>query len=120
MLEQITEKVFDLQAIAVFSMEPEVECQMPSFRGNCKRPKGRALIALIGVVMHRWCPFRSPRPLQIRNEQNAAFLEEDQRGAKFLGFFYPRPLVAVPVLYLLFSPLSGPALRFLAAPCQGP
>ncbi len=87
MLEQITEKVFDIQAIDVFSMEPEVESQMPSFRGNCKRPNGRDLISLIGVVMQRCFSFRSPRPLQIRNEQKAAFIEENQMGAKFLGFF---------------------------------
>lgn len=87
MLEQIPEKVFDLQASDVFSMEPEVESQMPSFRGNCKRPNGRELISFIGVVRQRCFPFRSPRPLQMRKEQKAAFIEENQRGATCLGFF---------------------------------
>jgi len=60
---------------------------MPSFRGHGKRTNGRALISLIGVVMQRGLPFRSPRPLQIRNEQKAAFIEENQMGATCPGFF---------------------------------
>lgn len=87
MLEQITEKVFDIQALDVFSMEPEIESHIPSLRGNCKHTKGRDLISLIGVGMQRCFPFRSPRPLQMRNEQKAAFIEENQMGVTGPGFF---------------------------------
>src|SRR5712691_9498182 len=112
MLEQITEKVFDIQAIDVFSMEPEVESQMPSFRGNCKRPNGRDLISLIGVVMQRCFSFRSPRPLQIRNEQKAAFIEENQMGAKFLGFFLSAATYRVSSSLFPFHPFAKPVAQF--------
>ena len=37
--------------------------------------------------MPRCLSFRSPRPPQIGNEQKAAFIEENQPGTKFAGFF---------------------------------
>ena len=119
-LEQITEKVFDLQAIDVFSMEPEVESPMPSFRGNCKRPKGRDLIALIGVVRQRCFPFRSPRPLQMRNEQKAAFIEENQLGATCLGFFLSAATCRVARSLSPFHSFVRPGAQVFGSSIPGP
>lgn len=120
MLEQRTEKVFDIQPIDVCSLEPEVESHMPSFWGNDKRTNCGDLISLIGVVMHRGLPFRSPRPLQIRNEQKAAFIEENQKGAKFVGFFLSAATYSVSSSLSSFHSFGRPVAQVFGSSIPSP
>src|SRR5215216_3739583 len=88
------------------------------FRRDAKRADGRNLVSLQRVVMHRRLTSRGPSPDQIRHQQKATFIEEHQVGTKSLGFFYPRPLVLLPMLNRWLIALYGSAFRLLATPPQ--
>src|SRR5918999_4156582 len=66
--------------------------------------------------MHRRLTSRGPSPDQIRDQQKATLIEENQVSTKSLGFFYPRPLVPLPMLNRWLIALCGSAVWLLATP----
>jgi hypothetical protein len=54
---------------------------------NRKRTDGGNFTALIRVVMHGCLSLWCPSSAQVGNEQKATFIEENQMGTKFFGFF---------------------------------
>src|SRR5215216_4181749 len=86
------------------------------FRRDAERANGRNLVSLQRVVMHRRLPSRGPSPDPIRDQQKATLIEEHPVGAKSLGFFYPRPLVLLPMLNRGLIALCGSAFWLLVTP----
>src|SRR5437763_16262151 len=87
MFEQLTQKCFHIKPIEVPLVKLQIERQMFSFRRDAERANGRNLVSLQRVVMHRGLTSRGPSPDQIRDQQKATLIEDNQVGAKSLGFF---------------------------------
>jgi len=87
MLEQFAQKCFHIKPIEVPLVKLQIERQMFSFRRDAERANGRNLVSLQRVVMHRGLTSRGPSPDQIQDQQKATLIEENQVGAKSLGFF---------------------------------
>ena len=87
MLEQIAEESFNVQTVDISFIELQVEGQMLPLGRNRKRTDGGNFTALIRVVMHGCLSLWCPSSAQVGNEQKATFIEENQMGTKFFGFF---------------------------------
>ena len=61
---------------------------------------------------------KGPRSPSRGDEQKATFIQESQVGTQAAGFFYGRPLVALPMGDRLLVALDGTALQHLTAPTQ--
>src|ERR671919_2684411 len=88
MLEQFAQKGFHIKSIEVSPMKLQIERQMFPFRRDAERAKGRNLVSLQRVVMHRGLPSGGPSPEQIRGQQKATLIEENQVGTKSLVLFF--------------------------------
>src|SRR5256885_7952232 len=106
MFEKISEKIFDVQTIDISFIELQVESQMLMLGRNRDCTNGGNFISLIRVVVQRCLSFRCPTPAQIGNEQKAAFIEENQVGTKFFGFFLSEAICNASIFGLLPHPFA--------------
>lgn len=87
--KQVLKKMFNVHAAEVMVTKLNVEGQTFSFGGNAKGTDCRYLASFEGMTQKRGLPFRCPRPLEVRNEQESAFVEEYQMGREpFSVFLY--------------------------------
>lgn len=63
-----------------------------SSRRNCDARNGGNPISLVAVPQNRSFTRRGPRPADVGNEQETAFVEECQMGPKSCGFFLSRAM----------------------------
>jgi hypothetical protein len=73
---------------------------------NRKRTEGGNFTSPIRVVMHRCFSFWCPSSAQVGNEQKAAFIEENQVGIKFFGFFLYEATWSASIFGLLPHPFA--------------
>ena len=70
-------------------------------------------------MVEMWCPASGrPGAFDVRNKQEAAFIQKHQVGATFYGFFLSQASGTVPAFDRLFVPLEGTALGLLTAPAH--
>jgi hypothetical protein len=121
MAKQMLEKSVDIQAREIPSPKLKVEGQTPPFRRYGQRIDGRNTILFVKVVKKRRLSLRRPSPSNVRNEQEARFIQEDQMGPTSVGVFLygandtasnERSLLRFSVkLAVLASDSSTPSLR---------
>ena len=87
-LEELVEEASDLRRLDVLAaIETGVKGHPPLLRRDADGGDGRDLTPTAGAAQAgRLAPGR-PRPGHVRDQEEAAFVEEDQMGAKFFGFF---------------------------------
>ena len=87
MFEQFFEKRTNIQAVKIPCPEPEIKHKALPFRRNRQCTDGGNPILFIQIAENRSVPFRSPGTTDIRNEQEARFIDEHQMGPKSFGVF---------------------------------
>lgn len=85
--QKTLQELENLHSGDVFGKELEAEPELFSNRRNCDGRNRRHLVALVTMAMNRRLPSRRPGPSNVGDEQEAAFVEEDQMGAATLGVF---------------------------------
>jgi hypothetical protein len=86
-VKQVFEKIVDIQAGKIPGPEMKVEGQMPSFGRHGQRIDGRNTILLVKMVKKGRLSLGGPSASNVRNEQEARFIEEDQMGPTPVGVF---------------------------------
>lgn len=87
--KQVLKKMFNVQAGEVMVTKLNVEGQTFSFRGNAKGTDCRYLASFEGMTQKWGLSFRCPSPLEVRDKQEPAFIEEYQMGREpFSVFLY--------------------------------
>jgi len=87
MAKQMFEKRLDIQALKIPSPKLKIEGQTFPFRRYGQSINGRNAILFVKVVKKGRLSFRGPSQSNIRNEQKARFIEEDQMGPTSVGVF---------------------------------
>ena len=87
MTKQSFEESADIQAGDIPSPQLKVEGPTPPFRRYGQSTDGRDTILFVKMVIKGRLPFGRPSPRDVRNEQEARFIEEDQMGPKSVGVF---------------------------------
>ena len=81
------EKSVDIQAREIPGPKLKVEGQTPSFRRYGQRIDGRNTILFVKMVKKGRLSLRGPSASNVRNEQEARFIQEDQMGPTSVGVF---------------------------------
>ena len=90
LLQQMTKERDDLRLSDVLSMNLEVETH-PLAAGTHRNPGDhRESIMPVSVVDNRSSTTRCPGPANIRNQEEAGFIDEDEVGTQPLGVFFTR------------------------------
>lgn len=87
MSKEVSKETKHLQAREVFGVEPDIQSHSPSFGRYPKGIDGGDTILPVEMAKQGCVAFRCPCAFEIRDKQEAAFIEENQMGPKFLGFF---------------------------------
>lgn len=87
MPKEVAQKADDLHPRDVDGMEAKVKSKPLSRWGDRDGGDGRNSIPLVAVSEDGGTADRRPGLAHIRNEEKAAFVEEDEMGPKSLGFF---------------------------------
>ena len=87
MAKQMFEESVDIQARKISSSKLKIQGQMSPFRRYGQSIDGRNTILFVKVVKKGGLPFRGPGPRNVRNEQKARFIKEDQMGPTSVGVF---------------------------------
>lgn len=87
MLEQAFKESPDIQTVEIARAKSQIKGQTPSFRGHRESTDGRNSVLLIKMVKERSLTFRPPGTADVGNKQESRFIEKDQMGPKFFGFF---------------------------------
>jgi hypothetical protein len=77
----------NIQTVKIPFPKPEVERQTPPLRRYHQCIDGGNPILLVKVIEDRGLSFRSPGAANVWDEQEAGFIDKDQTGPKFFGFF---------------------------------
>src|SRR5208337_4966740 len=88
MAKQMLEKCVDIPTREIPSSKLEVESQTPPFRRYGQRIDGRNTILFVKVVREGRLSLRGPGASNVRNEQEARFIEEGQMGSTSSGVFF--------------------------------
>jgi len=87
-LEELAEEPSDVRRLDVFAaIEAGVERHPPLLWGDADGGDGRDFTPAPGAAQMGRLAFRRPRPGHVRDQKEAAFVEEDQMGAKSFGVF---------------------------------
>jgi hypothetical protein len=87
MAKQMFEESVDIQSRKIPSAKLKVQGQTFPFWGYGQSIDGRNTILFVKVVQKGGLPFRGPGPRNVRNEQKARFIKEDQMGPTSVGVF---------------------------------
>jgi hypothetical protein len=87
MAKQMLEKCTDIQAREIPSPKLKVESQTLPFRRYGQRIDSRNTTLFVKVVKEGRLSLRGPGASNVRNEQEARFIEEDQMGPTSVGVF---------------------------------
>lgn len=87
MFEQALEEGTDIQTGEIACAKLEVKGQTPSFRGHRERIEDGNSVPFIEMIKERGLTFGCPGTGDVGNKQKPGFIEEDQMGPKFFGFF---------------------------------
>ena len=87
MSKEVSKETKHLQACEVFGVELDIQGHSPSFGRYGKGIDGRDTILPVEMVRQGCVALGCPGPFEIRDKQEATFIEENQMGPKFLGFF---------------------------------
>jgi hypothetical protein len=87
MPEERLQESLDLQPGEVLCVELQVKGQVFPLGGYRKGTNGRNLASFKDEMMVRGLPYGGPGAGKVGDEQKAAFIEKNQVGTKFLGFF---------------------------------
>ena len=91
-LQKIAKKQGDLLACNVVGVQVNIEPHASSSRRNRDARNGGDPISFVAVPQDRSFTRRGPRPADVGNEQETAFVEEGQMGPKSCGFFLSRAM----------------------------
>jgi len=114
--KQVAEKRSDIEPGEIPGPAVEIEGQPASFRGDREGADDRDAVLLVEVIDDRSPASRRPGATDVGNEQEPAFVQEDEMGPKCALVFYPRPFRSFPPLDGRFVPLERPPLGLLATP----
>jgi len=81
------------------------KCQAFPFRRHQQRIDRGNSVLFLGIIEDRGFIFRSPCTTDVRNEQEARLIDEDQMGPKSFGLFYMGSPVNLPMDNLFLVPL---------------
>jgi hypothetical protein len=87
MSEQMFEKGVDIQAREISGSKLKIESQTFPFRRYGQSIDGGNTILFVKMVKKGRLPFRRPSPSNVRNEQKARLIKEDQMGPTSVGVF---------------------------------
>lgn len=87
MPEQMLQERDDMQAREVVATQPDIQADASAVWGNAERIDGRDLVLSVEVVQLRRLSAKRPSALNVRDEQEPTFVEEDQMGSQRPGFF---------------------------------
>jgi len=87
MAKQMFEEGVDIQPRKIPSSKLKIQGQPFPFRRYGQSIDGRNTILFVKVVKKGGLPFRGPGPRNVRNEQKARFIKEDQMGPTSVGVF---------------------------------
>jgi hypothetical protein len=87
MFEQFFKERTDIQTVKIPPPKPEVKNQAFPFWGYRQSTDGGNPVLSVEVIEDRGLSFGSPGATDVWNEQEARFIDEDQMGPKFFGFF---------------------------------
>lgn len=118
MAQEQAEKRQDLHMGEVVVVEADIQPHAMTPGRHGEPGNHRDFLAPIAVPQQGGLPDRGLGFVDVGNEQETTFIEEDQMGPKSLGFFYPRPCPPFPSFDGFLVPLDGPPLRLLATPFQ--
>lgn len=91
---EVTQESDDLHSRNIGAVETEVKSKPLSRGGDSDRGDGRNPIPPVAVSEDRGMADRRPGLAHVRNEEESAFVEEDEMGPKSLGFFLTRATAA--------------------------
>jgi hypothetical protein len=91
-LQEITKKEDDLLACNVIRVQVNIETHAVSSRRNRNARNSGDSISFVAMPQDRSFTRRGPRPADVGNEQETAFVEECQMGPKSCGFFLSRAM----------------------------
>jgi len=85
--EQIFEEGSDIQASEIACVKPDVKGQAPSLRRYRQGIDRGNPVLLVQIIQEGCLPLRGSGAGNVGNKQKARFIEKDQMGSKFFGFF---------------------------------
>jgi len=87
MPEEVAQEGDDLHAGDIVRVETKVKPEMPLGRGYGDTGDDGNPIPSVAMLKKGGLPNRRPGLLDVRDEEESAFVEKDEMGPKFLGFF---------------------------------
>jgi len=85
--QELPEEPANIQPIEAAGLEPDVQRQAAPAGRDRQRTDGRDVALLVEIPCIRGVPSGCPGALEVRDEQEAALVEEDQVGADPIGVF---------------------------------
>jgi len=90
MFKQLFKEITNIQTVKIPLPKSEVERQAFPFGRYHQGIDGGNPVLLVKVIENWGLSFRSPGATNVWDEQEARFIDEDQTGPKFFGFFFIR------------------------------
>lgn len=87
MAQEVAEEIVNFQTRDVFRVETDIQTQPVAFRGDGDPGNGRYLVSLVTMPEDWSVTSGRPCPMDVWNEKESAFVNENEMGAKFSGFF---------------------------------
>lgn len=85
--QESAKKVGHVKSLEIILLKANVQTHVLALRRNAERRQRRDLVVLIAVANDGRLALKSPCSTPRRNEQKAAFIEENEVGTKSSGFF---------------------------------
>jgi hypothetical protein len=85
--EQVVQERADVEAGEIAGATPEIERQAPPSGRDHQPAADREAVATVAVAHTRGLAAGCPGPTNVRNEEEAAFIDEDEMGATSCGVF---------------------------------